>query len=128
MFAVFTELWYRRNVSLSVKVKTSENRLPKKAPGAVIPPEKGRFLSRSRGILSMAYDSGFRNDPPRPDGLANVDLDFEMDLLSLAYDLSEKAHEGIVRRNGDPYFSHPVSVAKILLEDFPNPTTFKVIV
>ncbi len=39
-----------------------------------------------------------------------------MDLLSRAYRFSEKAHEGQLRRNGDPYVTHCVEVAKILAE------------
>ena len=38
------------------------------------------------------------------------------ELLGRAYRFSEKAHAGQVRRNGDPYVTHCVSVAKILAE------------
>ena len=38
------------------------------------------------------------------------------DLLGRAYRFSEKAHAGQVRRNGDPYVTHCVSVARILAE------------
>jgi GTP diphosphokinase / guanosine-3',5'-bis(diphosphate) 3'-diphosphatase len=38
----------------------------------------------------------------------------DLDLLSRAYQFSAKSHEGQVRRNGDPYVSHCVEVAKIL--------------
>lgn len=34
----------------------------------------------------------------------------------------------MVRDSGEPYFTHPLAVAKITLEEFPNPTTFKAIV
>ena len=40
----------------------------------------------------------------------------DVDLLSRAYRFSEKAHAGQVRRNGDPFVTHCVEVAKILAE------------
>ncbi|MFK8139292.1 MAG: bifunctional (p)ppGpp synthetase/guanosine-3',5'-bis(diphosphate) 3'-pyrophosphohydrolase [Bdellovibrionales bacterium] len=40
----------------------------------------------------------------------------DIDLLKKAYIFSEKAHEGQFRRSGEPYISHPLSVAAILAE------------
>jgi GTP pyrophosphokinase len=40
----------------------------------------------------------------------------DLDLIARAYDSSKKAHEGQTRKSGDPYFSHPVSVAGIIAE------------
>jgi len=40
----------------------------------------------------------------------------DAELLSRAYRYSEKAHTGQMRRNGDPYVTHCVEVAKILAE------------
>jgi GTP diphosphokinase / guanosine-3',5'-bis(diphosphate) 3'-diphosphatase len=40
----------------------------------------------------------------------------DVDLLARAYRFSEKAHAGQTRRNGDPYVTHCVEVAKILAE------------
>ncbi|PID44126.1 MAG: bifunctional GTP diphosphokinase/guanosine-3',5'-bis(diphosphate) 3'-diphosphatase [Proteobacteria bacterium] len=37
-------------------------------------------------------------------------------LISDAYVLAKKAHEGQYRRSGDPYITHPVAVAKILAD------------
>ncbi len=34
--------------------------------------------------------------------------------ITAAYEFSAKAHEGQLRRNGDPYISHPVAVAEVL--------------
>ena len=34
--------------------------------------------------------------------------------ITAAYEFSSKAHEGQLRRNGDPYITHPVAVAEIL--------------
>ena len=38
----------------------------------------------------------------------------ELERLKKAYDFSEKAHQGQIRRSGEPYISHPLSVAGIL--------------
>ncbi len=40
----------------------------------------------------------------------------DLQLLARAYELSSRAHEGQVRRNGDPYMTHCVEVAKILAD------------
>jgi GTP diphosphokinase / guanosine-3',5'-bis(diphosphate) 3'-diphosphatase len=40
----------------------------------------------------------------------------DTDLLARAYRFSEKAHAGQTRRNGDPYVTHCVEVAKILAD------------
>ncbi len=42
----------------------------------------------------------------------NADLDF----IRRAYELSEKAHQGQIRRSGEAYIFHPLSVAGILTE------------
>ncbi len=42
----------------------------------------------------------------------NADFEF----LKKAYTFSEKAHEGQIRRSGEPYISHPLGVAGILAE------------
>lgn len=42
----------------------------------------------------------------------NADLAF----IKRAYDYSEKAHSGQIRRSGDPYIIHPLGVAAILAE------------
>ena len=62
--------------------------------------------------------------PPGPMALAECDLtrkildyDPKADtaLIDAAYHLAEKAHATQRRDNGDPYFSHPVAVAEILV-------------
>jgi guanosine-3',5'-bis(diphosphate) 3'-pyrophosphohydrolase len=40
----------------------------------------------------------------------------DADLLARAYRFSEKAHSGQTRKNGDPYVTHCVEVAKILAD------------
>src|SRR3954467_4085370 len=38
----------------------------------------------------------------------------DVDLIARAYAYGEKAHEGQTRKSGDPYFSHPASVAGVI--------------
>ena len=38
----------------------------------------------------------------------------EIEIIKQAYEFSEKAHEGQIRRSGEPYIAHPLSVAAIL--------------
>lgn len=40
----------------------------------------------------------------------------DLSLIVKAYEFSEKAHSGQVRRSGEPYISHPLSVAGILAD------------
>ncbi|MBX3022397.1 MAG: bifunctional (p)ppGpp synthetase/guanosine-3',5'-bis(diphosphate) 3'-pyrophosphohydrolase [Bdellovibrionales bacterium] len=40
----------------------------------------------------------------------------DLDLIRRAYEFSEKAHSGQIRRSGDPYILHPLGVAAILAE------------
>src|SRR5947208_3173855 len=48
----------------------------------------------------------YRSNQPRAD----------TSLITRAYQVARSAHEGQVRRSGDPYIQHPVAVAKILAE------------
>ncbi len=47
----------------------------------------------------------------------------DMSLVERAYQYAEKAHEGQVRKSGDPYFCHPVAVAVILTDLMLDATT-----
>lgn len=40
----------------------------------------------------------------------------DLKIIEKAYSFSEKAHEGQIRRSGEPYFAHPLSVAAILAD------------
>ncbi|SKA77318.1 GTP pyrophosphokinase [Paucidesulfovibrio gracilis DSM 16080] len=40
----------------------------------------------------------------------------DLSLIQRAYVFSAQAHEGVVRRSGEPYISHPLSVANVLAE------------
>src|SRR5205823_6175483 len=48
----------------------------------------------------------YRSNQPRADTT----------LITRAYEVARSAHEGQVRRSGDPYIQHPLAVAKILAE------------
>ena len=39
-----------------------------------------------------------------------------LDLIDRAYEVAKKAHEGQLRKSGDPYITHPVAVAEILAD------------
>ncbi len=41
---------------------------------------------------------------------------YDYDMIKKAYDVAKKAHEGQLRRSGEPYFQHPLHVAEILVE------------
>ena len=45
------------------------------------------------------------------------------DLVKKAYEFAENAHRGQVRKSGEPYFMHPVSVASILTDLMIDATT-----
>lgn len=40
----------------------------------------------------------------------------DLDLITRAYRTAERLHEGVKRKSGDPYITHPVAVATILAE------------
>ena len=42
--------------------------------------------------------------------------DADLELLDLAYDFADKAHEGQLRASGEPYITHPLATAIILAE------------
>ena len=47
----------------------------------------------------------------------------DAELLSRAYDLAETLHEGVFRKSGDPYITHPLAVATIAAEIGMDTTT-----
>ncbi len=49
-------------------------------------------------------------------GIAGYDPNADLDLVRRAYDFASRAHEGQTRRSGDPYVTHPLSVAEIIAE------------
>ena len=47
----------------------------------------------------------------------NNGKDYDVLKIKEAYDVADSAHEGQLRKSGEPYISHPVAVAMILLDD-----------
>ncbi len=41
---------------------------------------------------------------------------YDFDMITQAYEYADKAHEGQMRQSGEPYITHPISVAHILVE------------
>ncbi len=50
--------------------------------------------------------------------LEDSDKSYDIAKIKAAYKLADDAHAGVLRSSGDPYISHPVAVAYILLEKF----------
>ncbi len=48
--------------------------------------------------------------------IRSVDKQYDVDKIMQAYTLANDAHKGQVRSSGDPYISHPVAVASILVD------------
>lgn len=48
------------------------------------------------------------------DRVKSYNVEADIDLVRRAYDFSAKAHEGQMRRSGEPYFRHPLAVAGLL--------------
>ena len=60
------------------------------------------------------------NEPEGIEDLLNrIKKDYsteDLELIRKTYEFSEKAHEGQIRRSGEPYINHPLSVAAILAD------------
>jgi len=41
---------------------------------------------------------------------------YDFDKITEAYRYAEKAHDGQMRQSGEPYITHPIAVAQILVE------------
>jgi len=50
------------------------------------------------------------------DGLLKINPNYDIELLGKAYDKAEEMHSDQLRKSGEPFLIHPVSVAKILAE------------
>ena len=50
--------------------------------------------------------------------IEEMEKSYDLDKIQSAYGLAEKAHNGVFRTSGEPYITHPVAVAYILLEQF----------
>jgi GTP pyrophosphokinase len=45
-----------------------------------------------------------------------TDKNYDIEKISRAFNLANQAHDGQVRKSGEPYISHPIAVAEILLD------------
>ena len=86
-------------------------------PGATSEPLVPR--SRVRSTLVRLGSRG-HSTPPAIEPLIQVvranHPRVDVLLLERAYRVAESAHEGQLRKSGDPYITHPVAVATILAE------------
>ncbi|MFA5211176.1 MAG: RelA/SpoT family protein [Patescibacteria group bacterium] len=48
--------------------------------------------------------------------IKNYDTKADLDMIRLAYDYAEKAHQGQTRKSGEPYIIHPLATAHILAD------------
>lgn len=48
--------------------------------------------------------------------IASIDKQYDSEKIMQAYTLADNAHKGQMRSSGDPYISHPIAVASILLD------------
>lgn len=74
---------------------------------------------RSRSRLSFFAPRSSPVDPllaPLLETMTAVSPKENQELVRQAYTVAERAHRGQTRRSGDPYITHPVSVATILAE------------
>ena len=86
------------------------------------PASQPRPPSDGRGVKAVLK----KVRPARPDGAAPFDSlvrelksrrpKADIRLLDRAFELASKAHEGQMRRSGDPFITHPLGVATILAE------------
>jgi GTP pyrophosphokinase len=49
------------------------------------------------------------------DRIRSEDKQYDIDKIMMAYQLAEEAHRGQTRSSGEPYISHPLAVAYILV-------------
>src|SRR5688572_27401228 len=87
--------------------------------------DRGLSCRGGHSAVSTRPMADFGDSSPPPEKILHYEdlvaavgerRDFNFDLLRRAYDFAEKYHEGQIRRSGDPYLHHCVSVAAILAE------------
>ena len=72
-------------------------------------------------MLEVLKESGVSQKPVKTlddllSRIRNYYPNADLKVIEKAYSFSEKAHEGQLRRSGEPYISHPLSVAAILAD------------
>lgn len=48
--------------------------------------------------------------------ITNINKNYNTELIGKAYDTARRLHDGQLRKSGEPYFIHPIAVAKILAQ------------
>lgn len=48
--------------------------------------------------------------------LKEINRPYDFDMITQAYEYADKAHERQMRQSGEPYITHPIAVARILVE------------
>jgi GTP pyrophosphokinase len=90
------------------------------APGSEAPPPRpAPAPRRSRNPLAFFGGRTSGTDPllvPLLETITRVSPKDDLSLVQRAYTVAERAHRGQSRKSGDPYITHPVSVATILAE------------
>ena len=94
--------------------------------GAVAVPT--HVSSRSRAKARLARFGGHKSvDNPVLEPLLQTVREThpkaDLSVIERAYDVAERAHEGQVRKSGDPYITHPLAVTTILAELGMTPAT-----
>ncbi|ATG55050.1 bifunctional (p)ppGpp synthetase/guanosine-3',5'-bis(diphosphate) 3'-pyrophosphohydrolase [Brachybacterium ginsengisoli] len=93
---------------------------PSAVPSSPSPRGSSSTPRRTRSRLSFfSSRAGSAVDPllaPLLETMAAVSPKESTDLVVRAYTVAEQAHRGQTRKSGDPYITHPVSVAMILAE------------
>jgi len=95
----------------------------KSPDGAVSPPAKEVVPALSKTTHTAAPPIGFIRQYELVDLVKAYDPTADEALLNRAYIYAMKAHGGQMRKSGDPYFTHPLSVAAILTEMKADPAT-----
>src|SRR5699024_1856082 len=89
-------------------------------PDVSTPRSPSQAPRRSRSRLSFfSSRAGTAVDPllaPLLETMTAISPKESPELVRRAYTVAEQAHRGQTRRSGDPYITHPVSVAMILAE------------
>ncbi|MHA2789099.1 RelA/SpoT family protein [Corynebacterium sp. S7] len=92
--------------------------------------ERSQRLPGMRSVsarLARSLTGGRTRVNPVLDPLLSIHRQFhpkaDAELLSRAYDTAERLHEGVYRKSGDPYITHPLAVATICAEIGMDTTT-----
>ena len=96
-----------------------ETRAQRPAPPAPAP----EALPANAPPAPTAPPVGFIRQYELVDKVKAYDPQADEDLLNRAYVFALRAHGGQTRKSGDPYFTHPLSVANILTELRADPAT-----